>query len=62
MSDVSDKPSQAEGEDPDRPTDSTGSEPGATGKPSQAEGEDPAPQSESGTSDGTADGETPSGA
>jgi hypothetical protein len=35
------KPSQAEGEDPDRPGQG---EAQPTGKPSQAEGEDPAPQ------------------
>lgn len=36
----SDKPSQAEGEDPDRPA--GGSAEDAEGHPSQAEGEDPA--------------------
>jgi len=39
MTDASDKPSQAEGEDPERP--SSGDAPDSNGKPSQAEGEDP---------------------
>ncbi|TDN90684.1 hypothetical protein [Microbacterium sp. BK668] len=57
MSDASNKPSQAEGEDPDRPGTGDGSE--ATDMPSQAEGEDRSPQTGDQQSDGTADGGTP---
>ena len=39
-------PSQAEGEDPDRPTE--GSDDGATGHPSQAEGDDAADTDDAG--------------
>ncbi len=49
------KPSQAEGEDPDRPT---GPPEGTSGHPSQAEGEDPAHQPEGedvSTADSSAD-------
>lgn len=52
MSDIDPKPSQAEGEDPDRPT---GPPEGTSGHPSQAEGDDPAHES-GGQDVSTADG------
>ncbi len=49
MREQNDHPSQAEGEDPDRPP--TGDPVPETGHPSQAEGEDPADRDDAGETD-----------